>query len=136
MEAIPQTPNGKTDRLHLPLPPRARPELDTPFAPAETLAEKELAQIWAEVLDLEEIGIHDNFFDLGGNSLLATRIAARALKNCRVALPIRALFESPTIAELAKTIAPNQARTVADDEIAELLAELESQSVADTRHSR
>lgn len=129
MEALPQTPNGKTDRLHLPLPPRERPELDAPFAPAETSTEKELAQIWAEVFDLEQVGIHDRFFDLGGNSLLATRVLAHVLKNFRVTLPISTMFESPTVAELAKAITLNQAKSVGDEELARLLAELESRSV-------
>ncbi|MGH9197961.1 MAG: AMP-binding enzyme, partial [Acidimicrobiia bacterium] len=59
MDAFPQTPNGKTDRLHLPPPPRERPEVDTPFAPPRTLTDRVLAQIWAEVLDLEQVGIND-----------------------------------------------------------------------------
>ena len=129
MNAIPQTPNGKTDRLHLPLPPRERPELDTAFAAAETPTENELAKIWAEVLDLEQVGINDNFLELGGNSLLATRVSARVMGKFRVELPIKALFESATVAELAKMITLSQLKSVGDAEVGELFAEIESASI-------
>jgi len=126
IDAIPQTPNGKADRLHLPLPPRERPRLDTAFAPAETSTEKKLADIWAEVLDLEQVGIHDNFFDLGGNSFLATRVSAHVLKKFGVELTINALFESPTVAELTKMITLDQAKSIGDAQLADLLADLKS----------
>lgn len=128
MDAIPRTPNGKADRLHLPLPPRERPELDTPFALPENSTEKELAQIWAEVLDLEQVGINDRFLDLGGNSLLATRVSARVIKSFRVELAVAALFDSPTVAELAKIITLKQVKSLEDREMAEPLAEIESSS--------
>jgi amino acid adenylation domain-containing protein len=128
VDAIPRTPNGKTDRLHLPVPPRERPELDTPFAPPENSTEKELAKIWAEILDLDQVGINDNFFDLGGNSLRATRISTQVMKNFRVDLTIKALFESPTIAEFARVIILKQLKSIGDADTAALLAELESSS--------
>lgn len=128
MDAIPQTPNGKTDRLHLPLPPRERPEMDTPFASPETSAEKELAQIWAEVLDLEKVGINDNFLDLGGNSLLAMRVSSRVMKNFGVELTLKALFESPTVAQLAKSMILNPEKNAGDGKKAGLSVGLESSS--------
>lgn len=113
IDAIPQTPNGKIDRIHLPAVSRERPTLDVPFAPPVTEAEKELASIWSEVLDLDQIGIHDNFFALGGDSLLATKVVARVIEKLKIELPLTALFESLTVAELTRRISKNQARALA-----------------------
>jgi hypothetical protein len=77
LDAMPVTPIGKVDRSALPAPSRTRPELTTIFVAPRTLVEKELAQVWAELLTLEQVGIHDNFFDLGGHSLMATRVVSR-----------------------------------------------------------
>jgi amino acid adenylation domain-containing protein len=131
MDAFPQTPNGKTDRLQLAPPPRERPEVDTPFAPPRTLTDRVLAQIWAEVLDLEQVGINDNFFELGGNSLLATGITARVMKKFKVDLPIKVLFESPTVAAMADAI--TQMGNIQNKELAKVLAELESLSDQEIR---
>jgi thioesterase domain-containing protein len=108
LDAIPKTPNGKTDRLNLPPPSRERPELDTSFASPDTFTRKKLAQIWAEVLDLHAVGINDNFFDLGGNSLLASRVIDRIIRKFGTELPLRSLFEAPTIAQLAGILAPEK----------------------------
>jgi acyl carrier protein len=102
--------------------------LDVPFAPPTNETETEMAQIWSEVLDLDEVGIHDNFFDLGGDSLAATRVAARVLKQFRVELSFKALFESPTVAEAARVIGESPAKTIGDVELAALLDQLESLS--------
>ena len=72
IDAIPHTPNGKIDRINLPPPSHGRPILDVPFAAPMTNIEKELTQIWCQVLHLDCIGVHDNFLDLGANSLLMT----------------------------------------------------------------
>ena len=74
LSALPLTPNGKVDRLALPALEGKRPELDTPFIAPRTPIEEELAGIWAEVLSLDQVGIHDDFYDLGGHSLAATRV--------------------------------------------------------------
>ena len=108
IDTIPQTPNGKTDRLRLPLPSGEGPNLDALFAPPTTPVEKELSQIWSEVLTLDEVGIHDNFFDLGGNSLLATKVAVRVLKKLNVEIALKMLFEAPTIAQLAMVISEDR----------------------------
>jgi acyl carrier protein len=101
LDALPKTPNGKTDRLTLPFPPRERPSLDTPFASPETSVEKKLAQIWAEVLGLEAVGINDNYFELGGNSLLAVRLFLEIEKRFGQSLPWASIIKAPTIALLA-----------------------------------
>jgi acyl carrier protein len=76
------------------------------------------------VLGLDQVGINDNFFDLGGDSLLATRVIARVMERLKVDLPIRVLFESPTVAETARMI--GQIGKLSDEEPAKILAELES----------
>jgi amino acid adenylation domain-containing protein len=104
LEALPLTPNGKVNRQALPAPELARPELEKSFAEPRTPIEEVLAAIWIDILRLEQVGIHDNFFELGGHSLLATQVISRLRKVFQVELPLRCLFESPTIAELAETI--------------------------------
>jgi acyl carrier protein len=104
LDSLPLTPNGKGDRRALPAPDGTRPELEQTFVSPRTPAEKTLAGIWAEVLRLERVGIHDNFFELGGHSLLATQVMSRVRTAFQVELPLRTLFEKPTVAELAEVI--------------------------------
>ncbi|HEY2329663.1 MAG TPA: phosphopantetheine-binding protein [Verrucomicrobiae bacterium] len=104
LDALPLTPNGKVDRKALPRPDQARPESNETFAAPTTPTELALVEIWREVLRVERVGIHDNFFELGGHSLLMTQIISRAREAFQVELPIRAFFESPTVAELSVAI--------------------------------
>jgi amino acid adenylation domain-containing protein len=104
LDVLPQTPNGKTDRLRLPAPSQRRPALDVAYAEPRGLMEEGLSRIWSEVLAIDAVGVDDDFFDLGGDSLLATKIAARALNKLKVEVPLKMLFESPTIARLAAQI--------------------------------
>ena len=101
---LPLTTNGKVDRRALPPPDRNRPELDQTYVAPRTPVEELLAALWAEALGVERVGIHDNFFARGGHSLLATRVLSRVQQACGVELPLRALFETPTIAGLALAI--------------------------------
>jgi amino acid adenylation domain-containing protein len=103
MEALPHTPNGKVDRKRLPLP-AGGPELTgEPVAPRNAV-ESQLADLWREVLQVGRLGVHDDFFALGGHSLLAARLMARANAAFAVELPLRSLFERPTVAGLASRI--------------------------------
>lgn len=108
LEALPLTPSGKVDRRALPAPDTARPAVEEAYVAPDTPAEKILAEIWAEMLNLEQIGIHDNFFELGGHSLLATQLVSRIRNTFNVEMPLRNIFEMPTVAGLARNIEFNQ----------------------------
>jgi len=134
MDAIPQTPNGKTDRLRLPLPSRDRSALENPFVSPRTAMETELAAIWAEVLGLDQVGVHDNFFELGGDSLLATRIIARVMQRLKVNIPIRSLLESPSVASMAEYLLLARAEKIGEEDLALILREIESLSDEEIRN--
>jgi acyl-coenzyme A synthetase/AMP-(fatty) acid ligase/acyl carrier protein len=128
LEVIPLTPNGKVDRKALPDPARSRPELANAYVPPRTTTEEILVRIWAEVLSLDDVGIHDNFFDLGGHSLAAARVVSRVLKQFQLEIPLQALFESPTVAEMSALINEHQGKKLSGKELEQILTELESLS--------
>jgi len=102
LEEMPLTAHGKVDRRALPAPEHQRtPELQVA---ARTPVEELLVQIWGELLRLNQVGVHDNFFELGGHSLLATQVISRVRQLFQQEMPLRTLFEAPTIAELAQRI--------------------------------
>jgi amino acid adenylation domain-containing protein len=115
LDALPLTPNGKLDRAALPAPADAHP--GAAFVAPRTPAEAQLAAIWSAVLGRERVGVHDNFFALGGHSLLAAQMIARARRALNADLTLRALFEAPTVAGLAATLAPAGAADALDDDI-------------------
>ncbi|MEH1894385.1 MAG: amino acid adenylation domain-containing protein [Nostoc sp.] len=107
LEALPLTPNGKVDRQALPAPDTIRPELEETFVAPQTNIEKQLAVIWAEVLGLENIGINDNFFGLGGDSILSLQVISKA-KQTGLHLTPKQMFQYQTIAQLATVIGTTQ----------------------------
>jgi amino acid adenylation domain-containing protein len=131
LDTLPLTTSGKVNRQALP-EPTFNDGHDTYAAPRGK-DEQTIAAIWSEVLEVEKIGIHDNFFQLGGHSLRATQIMSRMRQQLGWDVPIRAIFESPTIAGLSARFAPRPAaEPITDDEVtAELIDELDGLSDMD-----
>ncbi len=101
LDTLPLSPNGKVDRRALPAPTDLSSEHQATFVGPRTPLEELLAHIWMQVLGCSQVGIHDNFFELGGHSLLATQVLSRIRQAVNRELPLRALFEAPTIAQLS-----------------------------------
>jgi hypothetical protein len=104
LDMLPRTPNGKLDRRALPTPADSRFAQHDTYAAPRTEVEQVLAEIWGALLGREHVGVYDDFFALGGHSLLATRVMAHVRDSFELELPLRSMFEKPTIAELAATI--------------------------------
>ncbi|MBW8873668.1 MAG: amino acid adenylation domain-containing protein [Acidobacteria bacterium] len=105
LEHLPRTPSGKVDRAALPDPEQTRGGARTAYVAPRNPLEQELHDIWKELLGIERVGVDDNFFDLGGHSLLATQIISRLRSQFHVEVPLRRIFEAPTIAGLAASLA-------------------------------
>ena len=103
LETLPLTPNGKIDRKALPAPDIDLTSSDE-YVPPQTPTQEIIANIFAEVLAVTQVGIHDNFFDLGGHSLLATQVISRIRQSLEVEIPLKALFEFPTVAQLDQNL--------------------------------
>jgi amino acid adenylation domain-containing protein len=103
LKAWPLLPNGKIDRQALPIPELSKPELAETFVAARTQVEETLVGIWAEILELPQVGIYDNFFEVGGDSILSIRIVAKA-NQAGLQLTPKQMFEHQTIAELAAVV--------------------------------
>jgi amino acid adenylation domain-containing protein len=104
LESLPLTPNGKVDRKALPSPKLDRAYAGVDYTAPRNPIEEELATIWSDVLGLDRVGVLDNFFALGGHSLIATQVVSRIRSIFEVNLPLRRLFDAPTIGELAEDI--------------------------------
>ncbi len=128
IDQIPRTPIGKVDRKALPVPDRDRPELKHEYVAPRNPVEQMIADLWAKTIGIEKVGIYDNFFDLGGHSLMATQIISRLRNTYNVEIPLRKLFEAPTVANLAMVIAEAQAAQVGEEELGKMLDELEGLS--------
>ena len=133
LDALPLLPNGKLNRLGLPKPDQSRPKLDNPYVPHRTPVEKDLVEIWAKVLGLDQIGITDNFFDLGGDSLLATQIILRVIDVFRVNVTLSSLFQASTVVDMADVITQKIADQFENKDIERLLHELEELSDGEAR---
>jgi acyl carrier protein len=127
LEQLPLTPNGKVDRKALPAPDAQRGS-EKGYVRPQSAAEEVLAGIWSELLGVERVGVTDNFFELGGHSLLATRLVSTLRRTFRTEVPLRTLFESPTIAELIPFIAQNLGGMEVLEEIAFTIKQLEQLS--------
>lgn len=104
LDAIPRLINGKVDRAALPVPDRDQARAAIAVEAPRNDVERRLAELFAEVLGVSRVGIHESFFDLGGHSLLATQLVSRIRRAFEIALPVRALFEAPTVAGIARHV--------------------------------
>ncbi|HEX6862666.1 MAG TPA: beta-ketoacyl synthase N-terminal-like domain-containing protein, partial [Thermoanaerobaculia bacterium] len=104
LDRLPRTPHGKVDRKALPAPERVRPELEAAYAAPKSELERIIAAVWQEALAVETVGIHDNFFDLGGHSLLLARVHARLKEVLARDLSLVDLFKNPTVSSLAAAL--------------------------------
>ena len=133
LDELPLNANGKVDRRALPEPDAAQYVAEETFIAPRTREEKAIAEIWTEMLDGRPISVEANFFDLGGHSLLATRVVSRIREKCGVELPLRLLFDSPTVAALASHLAAAQPSQSDANRIAEMLETLASLSEDETK---
>ncbi|BAY10175.1 non-ribosomal peptide synthetase [Calothrix sp. NIES-2098] len=104
LEALPLTANGKVNRQALPAPEELSQQTKADITAPRTLVEEVLAGIWIKILGVQQVGIAENFFELGGHSLLATQVISHIREAFQVELPLRSLFESPTLAKLAQRV--------------------------------
>ena len=143
IEEMPLTPNGKVDRRALPVPEQLEVSTGDDYVAPRTEMEELVADIWRETLGITQVGVESNFFDLGGHSLLATRVMNRIRERCGVELPLRVLFELPTVAALAAKLdaaRPQETElsrilsilenmeNISEEEVSNLLAQAKSQS--------
>ncbi len=104
LKSMPLLPNGKIDRRSLPAPDRLRPELTTDYVAPESDIEKRVADICKELLRIDQVGVNDDFFELGGQSLLATQLLSRINQAFGIAIPLKLIFEAPTVKGIALLI--------------------------------
>jgi hypothetical protein len=123
LDTLPLTPNGKVDRkaLSISSQPYLESELSDDYVAPRTDLEEELALTWAEILRVDQVGVHDNFFDLGGHSLLATQFISRVREIFQVELPLRTVFETPTVAGLAVAIVQYQVEQADTADLADIV---------------
>jgi acyl carrier protein len=131
LDAFPLNANGKADRQVL--AERIPAAVTAARFDGMNAVQERIAEIWCTVLQRSEVGLHDNFFELGGHSLLATQIIARLRSAFDVPVPLRAIFEAPTIAGLAEVIKQHSAETAEQEDIAKILSEVEGLSEEEAR---
>jgi amino acid adenylation domain-containing protein len=136
LEQLPLLPNGKVDVARLPAAETAATERFLPYAAPRTPIESLLVEIWSELLD-RQVGIDDDFIELGGDSLLAAQMLARVNTACQVELPYSALFDAPTVAALASVVTEHLTRGTDDADLAGLLDEIENMPESEAeRHAQ
>jgi acyl carrier protein len=126
MKTFPLLPNGKVDRRALPPAGNERPEPPGSYLPPRTPVEETLAGIWGELLGLDRVGAEDNFFELGGHSLVAIQVISRVRDAFGLEVPVRCLFEAPTVAGLALAIVQKGMEEAEPREAARMLSEIEN----------
>ncbi len=124
LEELPLTPNGKIDRNALPAPEGNRATLDSAFVAPQTPLEQVLASEWAAILGMTPIGLHDNFFEMGGNSLAAMRLISSLSNTFEVDIDLRSLFAAPSVAKMAALLLSDAEASARIERTAELLLEL------------
>ena len=128
LEKMPIGPGGKINRRALPKPDLSKAQVSAKYVAPRTESEEKLVRIVREILNVERVGVFDNFFELGGHSMMATQVVSRIQEEFGVSVPLRALFEHPTVDGIAQVIAELQLEEKPDEELDDLLAELEGLS--------
>ena len=128
MESLPLATSGKVNRKALPPLKGTRPELANAFVPPRTPVEELVADIWAAVLEIDQVGVHDDFLDLGGDSLRAGQVVSRVISTFGVESPIQALMRSPTVADMSLMITQRRAEDAGETDVSRILANLEALS--------
>jgi acyl carrier protein len=131
LDKLPLTPHGKVNRRALPQPETIERELDAPFVAPRNAIEEVLSDIFAEVLRVDRVGVNDNFFELGGHSLLATQAVSLVRKTFQTDLPLRKIFEAPTVAALAALLVAGESSPGQFEKRAQTLRGIESLSTDD-----
>jgi len=108
LDALPLTPNGKVNQRALPMPEGLRPELEVAYVAPRNALEQAIAAIWCEVLRVEQVGMNDNFFDLGGHSLLIVQAHSKLRVLLESDISLIDLFKYPTVSALAAHLRPQQ----------------------------
>ncbi len=103
-EILPLTANGKINKRALPAPEGADRRQGATFVPPQTVLEELLVNVWKELLKLDRLGIHDIFFEIGAHSLLASQVVNRVQKVLELSIPLRTIFEYPTVEQFAKEV--------------------------------
>ena len=128
MPTLPRTLNGKVDRQRLPEPPRSRPALGTPFVGPRDQVEREITAIWEECLEIDGVGVEDDFVELGGHSLVAARILAGILERFHIETPLSRLLEARTVADLAVEVLQGRAEALDPEALERTLRQIEGAS--------
>jgi acyl carrier protein len=128
LDRLPLTTSGKVDRMALPSPKKSRHELSDTFIGPTTAIEKILAKRWAEIIEIDEVGIHDDFSELGGDSVLAAQIVSEINNIFSLKQPLQTLFEAPTVAKLVEFVLMNETQPGHSDKVANLLMKIEGMS--------
>jgi amino acid adenylation domain-containing protein len=131
LDSLPLTASGKVDRRALPPQNKSRHEVSGTFTAAITAIEKVLTKLWAEIIEIDEVGIHDDFSELGGDSLLAAQIVSEVNNIFSLEQPLKTLFEAPTVAKLVEFVLMNEPQPGHSDKIANLLSKIDGMSSED-----